>query len=279
MAIDQALKQQPDGFDALMQLLEEAGWAIKRGSQISFKGPSGKRYMRMDTLGSAYSKENLRAVLAGKRVHQPRRYRGYIGEVGLIIDIKEKLRQGKGKGYERWAEKHNLTIKSQMMVYLSTHHIENMEMLSERIAKLDERLKAKKGEIEKVNSRMEELIQMQRAIFDYRRTSEIFSQFKASGWNQQFLEQHRSEIERYKAAVAVYKAHDGKLPKRSEISEEFERLKLQKQSLRTEQQEIRSNLFEVQNIKTNIAEILNANFDGRSPPLTEKIFPRRKERS
>ena len=44
MIIDTALRMQPDGFDALMQLLEDAGCRIKRGAQISIKPPEGKRY-------------------------------------------------------------------------------------------------------------------------------------------------------------------------------------------------------------------------------------------
>ena len=43
MIIDAALRMQPDGFDALMQLLEDAGCRIKRGAQISIKPPEGKQ--------------------------------------------------------------------------------------------------------------------------------------------------------------------------------------------------------------------------------------------
>jgi len=279
LAIDEALKQQPRGFDALMQLLEDAGWSIKRGAQLSFKSPEGKRYMRMDTLGESYSEENLRAVLDGKRVHRPRKYRGYTGEVGLIIDIKEKIRQGKGKGYERWAEKYNLTIKSKMMVYLTTHRIDNLEMLKDRVANLTKSEKALHGEVNQINTRMNELIEMQRAIFDYRRTSEVFAQYKASNWSPKFLAEHQDEIDKYKAAVVVYKAHGGQLPKRSEISEEFERLKQQKQEKRNELNALRAELYEAQNIQSNVAEILGTSFDERTPPLTEKIFPRRKART
>lgn len=49
MIIDAALRMQSDGFDALMQLLEDAGCRIKRGAQISIKLPKGKRYIRLDT--------------------------------------------------------------------------------------------------------------------------------------------------------------------------------------------------------------------------------------
>lgn len=50
MAIDAALRLQPDGFDALMQLLEEIGCRIKRGAHISILPPDGKRYIRLDSL-------------------------------------------------------------------------------------------------------------------------------------------------------------------------------------------------------------------------------------
>lgn len=52
MAIDAALRLQPDGFDALMQLLEEIGCRIKRGAHISILPPDGKRYIRLDSLGT-----------------------------------------------------------------------------------------------------------------------------------------------------------------------------------------------------------------------------------
>lgn len=155
MAIDEALNKQPEGFDALMQLLEEAGWHIKRGSQIAIKAPDGKRFMRMDTLGESYSEENLRAVLEGKRTHKPRRYRGYIGEVGLLIDIEEKIRQGKGKGYERWAESFNIKAKSKTMVYITQHRIDSMDALDQEIKNMHNRQNAIREELKTLDERME----------------------------------------------------------------------------------------------------------------------------
>ena len=40
-----------------------------------------------------------------------------------MIDIEAKLRAGKGKGYERWAEKHNFDILANSMIYLKENHI------------------------------------------------------------------------------------------------------------------------------------------------------------
>ena len=279
IAIDEALKQKPEGFDALMKLLEEAGWSIKRGAQLSFKGPDGKRYLRMDTLGESYSEENLRAVLEGKRVHKPRRYRGYIGEVGLIIDIKEKLRQGKGKGYQRWAENFNIGAKSKTMVYIKTHNIESVEMLDEKIHMMLGQQKKLQSQIDSISTRMDELIAIRKAVLDYRGTKEVFAKFHDSGWSPEFLAEHEAEIQRYKDAATVYKAHGGKLPKLADISAEFQQLNQQKKAKRDELTALRTELHEAQNVRSNVGEILGMNFKEQAPSIAQKVFPRKRIRA
>ena len=117
MIIDTALRMQPDGFDALMQLLEDAGCRIKRGAHISIKPPEGERYIRLDTLGEEYKEATLRRSLTGDHVHIPKIPRGdFTGsQIKRLIDIEEKLRAGKGKGYQIWAERNNIDAKAQMI--------------------------------------------------------------------------------------------------------------------------------------------------------------------
>lgn len=135
MMIDSALRMQPDGFDALMQLLEEAGCRVKRGAQISVKPPSGKRFIRLDSLGAAYTEAALRNVLDDRQVHIPRIPRSqYTGrQIALLIDIEKKMREGKGRGYQVWAERHNLDAVSQSVIYLKENGINSYEELMSRI--------------------------------------------------------------------------------------------------------------------------------------------------
>ena len=55
------------GFTALMRMLADAGWQIKKGKQISLCPPGGSRFIRLDTLGEEYSEQALREALLGKR--------------------------------------------------------------------------------------------------------------------------------------------------------------------------------------------------------------------
>ena len=63
MILDAALRMNPDGFDALMQLMEEAGCLIKRGAHISMKPSGGQRFIRLESLGAEYPPEVSRQIL------------------------------------------------------------------------------------------------------------------------------------------------------------------------------------------------------------------------
>ena len=123
-------------------------------------------------------------------MHKPRHYRGYIGEVGLVIDIQEKIRQGKGKGYERWAEKFNIGAKSKTMVYIKTHNIESIEALDAKIGAMLEKQKTLQAQADDISARMDELKAMRKAITDYRRTSTVFEHYKATGFSKKFADEH-----------------------------------------------------------------------------------------
>ena len=114
LAINDALAKSPADFNAFLRLMEESGYAVKRGrgGAISFLVPGQQRATRLrtSTLGEGFDPEDIRAVIAGKRP---------LPEVGgpapaapvrvnLIVDIQERLRSGKGPAYERWAKVYNL---------------------------------------------------------------------------------------------------------------------------------------------------------------------------
>ena len=259
MTIDTALRMQPDGFDALMQMLEEAGCRIKRGAQISIKPPGAKRFIRLDTVGAEYTEEALRMSLAGKHVHIPKRSRGRMtkSQVERLIDIEAKLRSGKGKGYERWAERHNTDALASSMIYLKENHVGSYAELESRIqAALDAR-NALKSKIRAGQARMEEISRQKKAILVYRRTKEVYAKYRESGWSPAFYREHKADIEAHKEAQAVYSAADGKLPTLDELSEEYDLLLSQKRETGEELSRLSEELKNLRHIKSNMDTLLD----------------------
>ena len=259
MTIDAALRMQPEGFDTLMQLLEEAGCRIKCGAQISIKPPSAKRFIRLDTVGTEHTEEALRMLLAGKHVHIPKRSRGRMtkSQVERLIDIEVKLRSGKGKGYERWAERRNTCALASSMIYLKENHVGSYAELESRIqAALGER-GVLKSRIRAAQARMEEISGQKKAILVYRRTKEVYAKYRESGWSPTFYREHKADIEAHKEAQAVYSAAGGKLPTLAELSEEYDLLLSQKRETGEEMSRLNEELKNLRHIKSNMDTLLD----------------------
>ena len=253
MIIDAALRMQPDGFDALMPLLEDAGCHIKRGMHISIKPPEGKRYIRLDTLDSEYDEASLRRTLAHDHVHIPKIPRGDFTKSQLkrLVDIEAKLRAGKGKGYQVWAERNNIDAKAQMVIFLKEHQIGSLEELNDQIQELTDQRDSLKASIREKQNRMKEINRQRQAIRDYSRTKEVYTQYRESGWSVKFYQEHRQEIEDHKNAQAVYGSLGGKLPTLKELTAEYDGLKEQKENDQAVLNELKPKLTDLKHIRYN----------------------------
>lgn len=251
--IDAALRHRPDGFDALLQMLEDAGCRIRRGAHISLKPPDGQRYIRLKSLGPEYDEDTLRQALAGDHVHIPKTPCADYSksQIKRLIDIEDKLRAGKGKGYLVWAERNNIDAISQTVIFLKEHHLGSPEELEQQIDDLQSAHDEKKASIRQAQNRMKEINRQRQAIRDYRRTKEIYTQFKESGWSAKFYQEHRAEIEAHKKAQAVYELHDGKLPTLKELTAEYVALKEQLDAYKPDLAELKSKLTDLKHIRYN----------------------------
>lgn len=272
MIIDAALRMQPDGFDALMRLLEDAGCRIKRGVHISIKPPEGKRYIRLDTLGSEYDETSLRRTLAHDHVHIPKIPRGDFTEsqVKRLIDIEAKLRAGKGKGYQVWAERNNIEAKAQMIIFLKEHQIGSLEELNDQIQELTDQQNMLKASIRETQNRMKEINRQRQAIRNYSRTKEVYTRYRESGWSVKFYQEQRQEIEDHRNAQAVYSSHDGKMPTLKELTTEYDGLKERKENDQAALDELKPKLTDLKHIRYNY-EILERD---AAPNSNQHVIPK-----
>ena len=272
MIIDAVLRMQPVSFDVLIQLLEDAGCRIKRGAQISIKPPEGKRYIRLDTLGEEYKEATLRRTLTGDHVHIPKIPRGDYSknQIKRLIDIEAKLRAGKGKGYQVWAERNNIDAKAQMVIFLKEHQIGSLEELNDQIQELTDQRNSLKASIREKQNRMKEINRQRQAIRDYSRTKVVYTQYRESGWSVKFYQEHRQEIENHKNAQAVYSSLGGKMPTLKELTAEYDGLKEQKENDQAALDELKPELTDLKHIRYNY-EILERD---SAPNSHQHVIPK-----
>ena len=88
--------------------------------------------LRSSTLGPGFDPEDIRAVIAGERPipELPKEGPPPPRRVDLIIDIQNRLAQGKGPAYARWAKVYNLKQMAAALLYLREHGLTDYDALA-----------------------------------------------------------------------------------------------------------------------------------------------------
>ena len=262
--IDDALAQKPADLDALLELLKAVGCEIKRGKQISIRGPGQTRFKRLDTLGEAYDLPALTAILAGERAHQPRKRTHTAAvqtpKVNLLVDIQAQLRAGKGAGYERWAKRFNIKQMAQTLNYLTENGLLDYNDLRKKAAQAEARCNGLSAVVKATAAKLAENAVLQTHILNYIKTREIYVAYRQSGYSKKFLAEHESEIALHKAAK---KAFDDlglkKLPTIKTLRAEYAVLLAEKKQTYAEYRRTRDEMRQLLKAKANVELLLDDN--------------------
>ena len=262
MMIDQALEQKPTDFDELLKMLSEMGCEVtRRGKAIRLKAPGWKNIARMDEgLGTGYSEAEIRAVLAGKKQHTPRKkstVQAKPPKVNLLVDIQEKLRAGKGAGYARWAKVFNLKQMAQTMNFLTEHNLLEYAVLEEKAAAATARHNELSAQIKAAEKRMAEIAVLRTHIINYAKTREIYVAYRQAGYSMKFRQEHEAEILLHQAAKNAFDDMGvKKLPKVKELQTEYAKLLEEKKKIYAEYRRSREEMRELLTAKANVDRLL-----------------------
>lgn len=258
LSIDDALAAHPATFDDLLDRLRQAGYEIKGKDNPSFRGVEQKRFLRLDTLGEAYSRSALEAVIAGKQEHTPKT-RGVkpARSNNLLIDIQEKMRQGKGPGYERWAKKFNLKQMAQTVAYLQEHHLMDYTVLEKQAGDASGRFRGLSDQIKNAENRMAEIAVLRTQIVNYAKTRETYVAYRKAGYSKKFLAEHEADILLHKAAKQYFDQQGlKKLPSVKVLNAEYAKLLSEKKMIYGEYRQAREEMKELVTAKANIDRFL-----------------------
>ena len=262
--IDQILSQKPESFEKLLQMLEEAGYQVKRGKVPSLHARNQKRFIRMDSLGEGYLPAALKAVIAGQQPHKPRKK--IIGTRPLepkvhashLVDIQAKLQEGKGEGYVRWAKSFNLKQAAQTLIYLQENNLLEYVDLKNRTLTVTDRYHELAADIKSAESRMAEIKVLQQHIINYSRTRSTYVAYRKAGYSKKFLEEHESDIIVHQSAKKYFDTLGiEKLPTVKSLQAEYAELLSRKKEIYPEYRKLQSEMKELLTVKANVDRLLN----------------------
>ena len=259
-AIDTALSKRPADFADFLRRMEAVGFQVVhgRGGVISFRAPGHDRAARLraSTLGAGYGREDIQAVIDGKaptrtapvrRAPTPRR-------VNLLIDIQERMRQGKGPAYERWAKVYNLKQMAAALQYLKEHQLFEYDDLAAKTDAATERFHTLAGDIQQTEAEISRVSDLMAAVVQYAKTRPAFDGYKAAKYNRKYLAEHEAELADYRAAKATMAELLGgeKLPKMDVLKEKRRQLAARKKALYLEYRKAQQDMRELVAVKGSV---------------------------
>ncbi len=252
--IDTILAQQPKDFEVFLQKLEQQGYEVKRGKHTAVKRARQKRFIRFRTLGTGYSEDEIKAVLAGKAEHKPYQKQPLKEQpFQLLVDIQRKMAEGKSVGYKKWATKFNLKEMSKTLLFLQEQKIGSAEELRERATAATERYHAMGDSIKAAEARLTEIAVLKTHIINYAKTRSVYDAYRKSGYSKKYLEAHREEITLHKAAKTAFDESNLKtLPKVKELDAEFAELLTQKKAAYPDYRKARNEMQELVRAQKNV---------------------------
>ena len=277
LAIVEALGKKPADFAAFLRLMDESGFAVKRGrgGVISFLAPGQEKptRLRSSTLGPGFDPEDIRAVIAGERPipELPQEGPAPARRVNLMIDIQERLAQGKGPAYARWAKIYNLKQMAAALQYLREHGLTDYEALAASTEAAVDRFQSLAGELRDTEEALSRTSQLMGAVVQYAKTRPVFDGYKAARYSKKYLAQHEAELADYRAAkAAINELLDGaKLPKMDTLKKKHRELADKKKSLYTEYRKAQADMREAVAVKANVDHLLGYP-DGREDKVQER---------
>ena len=249
-AIDAALSERPADFADFLRRMEAAGFQVVHG------------------------REDIQAVIDGKApTRQPKqaRPRPTPQRVNLLIDIQEKMRQGKGPAYERWAKVYNLKQMAAALQFLQEHGLTDYDALAEQTTAAVDRFHALAGEIQSTEARLSQTSELMAAVVSYAKTRPVFDGYKAAKYSKKYLAQHEAELADYRAAKAAINDILGgaKLPKMDALKKERRELAEKKKTLYSEYREAQRQMRELVAVKGGVDHLLGLT-DGRENKAQER---------
>ena len=270
-------------FDEFSSLLLREGVTVKESrGRLSYLTPDRTKPITARKLGDDFDRAAVFAVLEqnaaraaekaaaipeyprhGKTGIQPTKTPQTAPEqdgVQRLVDIEQKMAEGKGRGYERWATMHNLKQMAATLNVYQEHGFTSPEQLEAAVDTAYQEMRQTSGELKALETKLQGKKELQRQVLAYAKTKPARDGLKAQKSEKAraaYRQANESDFIIAEAAARYFKAHGiTKLPARKALQAEIEQLVSKKSGLYNTYHEQKQRFKELQTVKRNIDQIL-----------------------
>ena len=270
-------------FENFSSLLLREGVAVKESrGRLSYLTPDRTKPITARKLGDDFDRAAVLAVLeqnaarAAEKATAIPEYPRH-GKTGIqpvkapqsapkqdgvqrLVDIEQKMAEGKGKGYEHWAKIHNIKQMAKTLNVYQQYGFTSPEQLEAAFDTAYEEMRQTSGELKTLETKLQGKKELQQQVLAYAKTKPARDGLKAQKSPKAraaYRQAHESDFIIADAAARYFKAHGiTRLPARKALQDEIEQLVSKKSGLYNTYHEQKQRFKELQTVKRNIDQIL-----------------------
>ena len=176
------------------------------------------------------------------------------------VPTAQKMAEGKGKGYERWAKIHNLKQAAKTLSVYQQYGFTSPEQLEAAVDTAYQEMRQTSGKLKTLETKLQGKKELQQQVLAYAKTKPARDGLKAQKSEKAraaYRQANESDFIIADAAARYFKAHGiTKLPARKALQAEIEQLISEKDGLYNTYHEQKQRFKELQTVKRNIDQIL-----------------------
>ena len=270
-------------FDEFSSLLLQEGVTVKESrGRLSYLTPDRTKPITARKLGDDFDRSAVLAVLEQNAARATEKavaipeypQRGKAGiqptkapqtapkqdGVQQLVDIEQKMAEGKGRGYERWATMHNLKQMAATLNVYQEYGFTSPEQLEAAVDTAYQEMRQTSGKLKTLETKLQGKKELQQQVLAYAKTKPARDGLKAQKSEKAraaYRQANESDFIIAEAAARYFKAHSiTKLPARKALQAEIEQLISEKDGLYNTYHEQKQRFKELQTVKRNIDQIL-----------------------
>ena len=270
-------------FEDFSSLLLREGVTVKESrGRLSYLTPDRTKPITARKLGDDFDRAAVLAVLeqsaarAAEKAAAIPEYPRH-GETGIqptkapqtttkqdgvqrLVDIEQKMAEGKGRGYERWATMYNLKQMAATLNVYQEYGFTSPEQLEAAVDTAYQEMRQTSGKLKTLETELQGKKELQQQVLAYAKTKPTRDGLKAQKSEKAraaYRQANESDFIIAEAAARYFKAHGiTKLPARKALQAEIEQLISEKDGLYNTYHEQKQRFKELQTVKRNIDQIL-----------------------
>ena len=259
-AIDECILFAVD-YEDFLRWMRDKKYIVREDEFLWFRDADNKRFTKTDTIGRGYEKDNIELRIKG--TYKPK-------TVDLLIDIEHNVKCQQSKGYEQWAQIHNLKLIAKTLIVIHERGIADYDDLAKRVSDKSKKLKETADKIKSDKKRINKLDALIKKLNMYRNLKPIYEEYTKKNplLKNSFYSNHKQEIDLFCRLTNELKPHlteDNKLPSLKQIEAEKQRLLADITKLSALHKDIKEEYDEIAVLKKNVDMFLNIKPEQETP--------------